>query len=292
MVKGQKILAKGDAARGSLHNDTYYGAIAEPSTGAIRYVVRKSLSSFKKESEVKNIVDDAVMKIVQKAVAEKGFAKAMAEPIWMNEEKGVLIKKVRCYAEKVTNPLNIRHHRDSSDKEYKRQFHVANDRNYLMAIYMGFDARGREKRDFVLKNNLEAAEFYKSSTSAHRESLVPDKSPHGYDHFCTLRIGAIVLLYEKSPDEIWNESLKEIGRRLYKVTGLSSMVIGNRQYGVLKLTYHEEARPSTQVKSKNGAYSQGEELRPAITMLHTQINALVEGYDFRITETGKIIRLR
>ena len=54
--KGRK-LALGDSARGSLHNDSYYGAIEQD--GVIKYVIRKELRSLK-ESDVENIVDESV----------------------------------------------------------------------------------------------------------------------------------------------------------------------------------------------------------------------------------------
>ena len=79
-----KVLAKGDCARGSLHNDTYYGAIERD--GEIRYVVRKALSELK-ENDVENIVDDTVKSIVKQAIKEKGLKDAIAEGIFMNEEK-------------------------------------------------------------------------------------------------------------------------------------------------------------------------------------------------------------
>ena len=52
------------------------------------------------------------------------------------------------------------------------------------------------------------------------------------------------------------------------------------------------SRRSKDVKVLNGAYKQGEELRPAILMLHTQLRALVQGYDFEINELGEIKWLR
>lgn len=46
------------------------------------------------------------------------------------------------------------------------------------------------------------------------------------------------------------------------------------------------------LRQKNGAYKQGEDLRPSILMLHTQIKALVQGCDFEINEAGEIKSLR
>ena len=79
--KKKKVLCKGDAARGSLHSDTYYGAIEND--GVVRYVKRINLASMK-VTDVKNIVDDAVRGIVEAAIREKGFKEAMAGTIWMN----------------------------------------------------------------------------------------------------------------------------------------------------------------------------------------------------------------
>lgn len=149
LIDGKKVLSKGDAARGSLHNDTYYGAIE--SDGVVKYVKRINLASMK-ENDVKNIVDDTVRGIIEAAINEKGFKEAMSSTIWMNEEKQIPIKKVRCYTPSVTKPLNIRQQRDVSSKEYKQQYHVTNDSNYLLALYIGKDKKGKEKREFEIIN--------------------------------------------------------------------------------------------------------------------------------------------
>lgn len=293
LLDGKKVLSKGDAARGSLHNDTYYGAIEND--GVVRYVKRINLASMK-ENDVKNIVDDTVRGIIETAINEKGFKEAMASTIWMNEEKQIPIKKVRCYTPSVTKPLNIRQQRDVSSKEYKQQYHVTNDSNYLLALYIGKDKKGKEKREFEIINMLQTAQYFKTSNDkvAVGKNIVPLKSEHDYPFAYSLKIGTMVLLYEKSPNEIWEASLMDNNKRLYKVVGLSAMRMKGRNvdYATIKLKHHEEARLSTELKAKNGAFKQGEELRPSIIMLHTQLNALVQGYDFEINELGEIKRLR
>lgn len=291
LIDGKKVLSKGDAARGSLHNDTYYGAIEND--GVVRYVKRINLASMK-ESDVKNIVDDVVRGIIETAINEKGFKEAMSSTIWMNEEKQIPIKKVRCYTPSVTKPLNIRQQRDVSSKEYKQQYHVTNDSNYLLALYIGKDKKGKEKREFEIINMLQTAQYFKTSNDkvAVGNNIVPIKSEHDYPFAYSLKIGTMVLLYEKSPNEVWDASVKERGRRMYKITGLSSMTINGCSYATINMRNHEEARLSKEVKAKNGTYKQGEEFRPAIIMLHTQLNALVQGYDFEINELGEIKRLK
>lgn len=285
-VKGHgKVVAKGDSARSSLHNDTYYGAIERD--GEVRYVVRRALSSFEKISEIENIVDETVREKVRQAVEGKNFKKAIAEPIYMNKEKGILINKVRCFVPSVKSPLNIRHHRDQSNKEYKQQFHVANDSNYCMAIYEG-EVKGKKKRGFKIVNMLEASSHFKWSNENRCTNIVDAQNSANLPWKQTIKIGTNVLLYESSATELYEASDKELSRRLYKVIGLSSMLVTGCMYGIINLRHSTESRPAKDIKSKNGAYKSGEDFRPAITMLHTQLNALIEGQDFDITPLGEI----
>ena len=289
--KGKKVLTQGDTARVSLHNDTYYGAIKVD--GDLKYVVRKSLDGLD-EKDVKNIVDGEVRTIVENAILLHGsLKKALDETIWMNEDKQIPIKKVRVFAGSVTRPINIRQQRDQSKHEYKRQYHVQNDRNYMMAIYVGHDNKGKDKREFELINNITAANFYRRSNDRvpTDNQLVPRNSPSGYELRYKLKIGTMVLLYENSPEEVWDLDRMNLQKRLYKVTGLSSMVInGKYNFGTIEMVYHQDARPSTEIKKINGEFKSGEEFRAGIKMLHSQIRALVQGVDFEINDLGEIRR--
>ena len=279
------IYLQGDTARGSLHNDTYYGAIEKD--GEIRYVVRKCLSSLEKISDIENIVDDAVKEKVKTAIAEKGFKEAISGTIFMNEEKGIVIKKVRCFANDVKKPINIRHQRDLSPKEYKQQYHVKNEGNYMLAIYEDV-VKGKVRRDYELVKTIEAAEYYRRSTDkSERMSLVPERSPKGFPLKWKLKIGQHVILYETSPEEIVFTDKADVSKRLYVITGLSYLS-GRNDYGTIVMRHHQEARMAKDVKPKNGAYINGEAYRGSIIMLHTQFNAMVEGIDFEINALGEI----
>lgn len=277
---------RGDTARVSLHQDTYYGAIER--NGEVRYVVRKPVG----DVDPKNIVDDVVRDKVMSAISEHGsLKKAVEAGIWMNKEKGVKINKVRVYANQIKRPLEIRKQRDVSVKEYKRYFHVANDSNYIMGIYVGTDKKGKEKRTFELVNSLDAVRFYNSGVLKQGIDLLPNEDSNGYALKWKLKIGTMVLLYENTSDEIYDLDTKMLTRRLYKITGMSSMVVSGCSYGTLTMVYHQEARPSTEFSSKNGVYKSNEELRPGITLLHTQFKGLVQGQDFEINDIGEIIFL-
>ena len=281
-----KFIAKGDCARGSLHKETYYGAIERD--GEIKYVVRKALASFEKEADIDNIVDDTVREIVREAVRGKTFKEAIAQPIYMNKEKGILIKKVRCYARRMMTPLNIRLHRDASSKDYKQAFHVANDTNYCMAIYEGM-VKGKVKRDFELVKTIDAATYFRDSTSkAEFPTLVPSKTNSQLPLKSIIKIGTMVLLYENTPAEIDFVDKKDLARRLYKVVGLSSLSTKTNVYGRISIKYHQEARESKDVKIENTTYKNGGVHYPLIMLYHTQFNALVEGFDFHVNAIGDV----
>ena len=268
-----------------------YGAIKV--NGDLKYVVRKSLDGLD-EKDVKNIVDNEVRSKVENAILINGsLKKALEEPIWMNEEKQIPIKKVRVFTGSVTRPINIRQQRDQSKHEYKRQYHVQNDRNYMMAIYVGQDKKGKEKREFELVNNITAANFYRRSNDhiPTDNQLVPLFSKSGYELRYRLKIGTMVLLYENDPEEVWELDRNNLQKRLYKVTGMSILVVSSNKYGRIYLVHHQDARPSSDIKFTNGAFLNSDDFRAGIMLLHTQFNTLVQGVDFEINDLGEITRL-
>lgn len=267
--------------RGALHKDKYYGAINRD--GTVRYVIRRYLSDLA-EKDIKNIVDSAVREKVELAVKERGFKNLLSEPVWMNREKGIEIKKVRIFTPSVTNPIHLKPLRDESRHPHKRFVNVANDSNYCLCIYEGNITGKKTKHSFKLINLLEAARGHKSG-----EDLYPLSDQDGLPLKWKLRVGDMVLFYEKTPKELYECSKEELVKRLYKISGLNRNPSG-AGYGVVTLRYHKEARPTSDSATKyiSGTWKEGEIIRPAITQLHTQFNAIVEGEDFILTPTGEI----
>lgn len=279
---GKALYVQGDTARGSLHQDTFYGAIEKD--GKINYVIRKSLDSLE-EKDINNIVDDVVREKILSAVKNKGLKAAVAEGIWMNEEKGIPIKKVRLYARSITSPIHLKKHRDVSAKEYKRDYHVANDGNYCMAIY------GEEKPSFKIVNNLEAARFFNGKIG--ESTIVPMADEKGRPVRCILKIGTTVLFYQDSPSEIDLQDTADLSRRMYVVTGFSVSSVKRPNgkvdyYGLSTFRHHQEARKASELTAKKGTWTNDEAYRPIIAMLHTQFRAIVQGNDFTIKEDGTI----
>ncbi len=282
---GETIYIQGDTARGSLHQQTFYGAIKRDDE--VKYVVRKALADLKDATEADKIVDEAVRKCVKNAITLKGFKEAISEPICFNESKGVYIKKVRVFTPSVTSPIHLKKHQMLSRFDHKQQYYVVNDGNYCMAIYEGTDAKRRTKRSFRIVNNLDAAKFYNGKTN--RYDLVPQSDEKDYPLKYILRTGTMVLFYENSPEELYECSRAELAKRLYKVTGMSSMLIQKKyNYGIVILKHQQESRPAGELKAKNGEWKIGENYRPMIIVNHNQLNAYIEGHDFDLTVTGEI----
>lgn len=279
--KKKKVLCKGDAARGSLHSDTYYGAIEND--GVVRYVKRINLASMK-VTDVKNIVDDAVRDIVEAAIREKGFKEAMAGTIWMNEEKQIPIKKVRCYTS-IKNPISFdkKKQRDLSDKEYKRNYYVTTKGNYIVALYVGSTKTGKRKTFYEFVNMMEAAGYYKTSNdkSVVGHNIVPLEKDDCQLAFI-LKKGTMVIFYKDTKEEVWDYSQKETVRNLYYVSVIESD-------GRVTFKYHQEARLDEELPRNASDTS---DIKPKIRVGLASAKILVQGYDFEINELGEIKRLR
>lgn len=275
-----KFLTGGDSARGRLHQETYYGAINYD--GNIKYVVRKPLDSLT-EKDLDKIVDETVKGIVKGAVEAKGCLKeALADGIYMNKEKGILIKRVRIFSD-VSEPINLKQLRDVSTKEYKRHIHLRKDENYLFAIYEGIDKKKNKKQtETATVDYLDAAKFYKDSKRRDKaNSLVGDYSKKNKLPLkCILKKRQMVLFYEHSPEEIRFKDKKDLSRRLYIVTSIA-------KDGRVKFLHHQAAT-ATGIQSSPIPFTNDGEHQPYYRLSASNIKVLVAGIDFDINILGEI----
>ena len=268
----------GDAVRGSLNKESFYGAIRHD--GEIRYVIRKPLSSLD-EKGIENIVDDGLRGYVKQLVAKHGL-KALKEDSGVEWDGYKRPRAVRVFCTMVKNPLSLKKQAYSSRYDYKNDYHVMNDRdgNYAMALYEGEDERGKSKFRMKLLSNLEAVRIRKETGGR----LFPYVDSDGYRLKNILRNGMYVLFYEKDPDEIYGCSDEELSRRLHRVTGLFQM----NGSGAVMFVHHLEARTATALGVANGAWTSKSEYRGRFQVAASQVKCLVEGKDFRISVTGRI----
>ncbi|MFA9187932.1 type II CRISPR RNA-guided endonuclease Cas9 [Flavobacterium sp. FBOR7N2.3] len=313
--KGEKLprLQQGDTIRGSLHQDSIYGAIKNSlNTEEIRYVIRKDLESLK-ANDIENIVDETVKEKVKEAVANKVLLLSSNAQqknkidgiVWMNEEKQVLINKVRIYANSVKNPLEIKEHSKLSKSRHvhKQKVYGQNDENYAMAIY---ELDG--KREFELINNFNLAKLIKNGQGFYpmnkkkevkgKTVLIPISKSNNRN--VVLKRGQQVVFYDKEIEQPKDISeIVDFKGRIYLIEGLSIQRIVRPsgkvdEYGVIMLRYFKEARKADDIKKDNfkpdGAFKFSEN-KPTRKMNHIQFTAFVEGIDFKVLPTGKFEKI-
>ncbi|MBC7523349.1 MAG: type II CRISPR RNA-guided endonuclease Cas9 [Flavobacterium sp.] len=312
--KGERIprLQQGDTVRGSLHQDSIYGAIKNPlNIEEIRYVIRKDLESIK-ATDVESIVDEVVKEKVKEAIANKVLLissnaqqkNKLDGTVWMNESKGIAINKVRLYANSVKNPLQIKEHSalSKSRHEHKQKVYGQNDENYCMALY---ELDG--KRDFELINNFNLAKLIKQGQGYYplnkekevkgKKVQIPIAKSNNRD--VVLKRGQQVVFYDKdveTPKDI--TEIIDFKGRIYIIEGLSIQRIksGNNEfeYGVIMLRFHKEARKADEIKKDNfkpdGIFKLGEN-KPTRKMNQNQLTAFVEGIDFKVMPSGKFEKI-
>jgi len=268
--KKKKVLQQGKTARGSLHQDTFYGAIKRQQKNkkgemeeVIKYVVRKPLADLS-EADRKKIVDERIREIalnglkkeislkknlenlkkqipkvddIEEAIIReqmKEIEKQLVSLYMLPNKNGnpIPIKKVRICSN-LTNPISLKKQRDVSEKRFalhKEKYYVNNDGNYLMAIYEGVDKRGKIIRDYKLINNLSAA-----------KGALPEGKYRGLQCLKIIKNGQVVLLFKDDPAELMKMSQNELSQRLYIVRGIDDDGI--------KLYFNQEARMTTEVIS-------------------------------------------
>jgi len=211
---GEPLIAQGDSARGSLHKETFYGAIK--SNDEVKYVVRKKIVDMN-AAEKNKIVDLKIREIVL-ANEEKIKNK---EKIWLNEEKGIEIKSARYDASSaVSNPVSLKQHQYISDMEYKQNYYVANSGNYAMALY------GRLTEEDTLKHissyqviSSYDAVVFTANNRVHDDMFLKfdeDNMPLR----AIIKMGTRIILYDKKPNEIKALTKECLLQRLYNVFGI------------------------------------------------------------------------
>lgn len=137
---------------GALHEDTAYGLI-HPS-GEPLYVVRKPLNGMFDSKQAEKIVDPAIRRRVQARLAahggdaKKAFANLEADPLYLNPDKGVVIRKVRIAATKV-GPESAFALKDRRGVEYK---HLKYGNNSHVEIVENIQSGKREGRYVTTKD--------------------------------------------------------------------------------------------------------------------------------------------
>lgn len=305
-IKGQWLT--GDSIRGSLHKDTYYGAIKTTDETCV-LVVRTPISSLN-EKDLASIVDPAVRKAIEEQVRQRmaeqniSFTKAIEQPIYMlnrNGQPATLdcngkalspIRHVRCLAKaglgylKIDTALKIKQQTYKSKHSHKNTYYVQNDDNYLCLFYEGI-SKGKQRKEYRLINFFDIAQLKIHDASVlfnepefncfEGSPLMPLKS--------ILKKGCRVLLYNNAKEELYDLDHDTISQRLYVVYKFNAKGTPN-----LYLRHHLEARKESDcsIEEKGTAFDAHRPLS-YLSLKASNFKAIVEHYDFEIDPVGNII---
>ena len=162
-------------------------------------------------------------------------------------------------------------------KDYKKNYYVVNDENYLISLYRGKDENGK-----VLANNLTVNLLEATKRKISGNELYPSKLEK-LDLYKVLKIGKIVILQNSYEENVCNLAHEQIWNRMYRISGLSKSA--NLSY--VKLSHVLTSKPWAYIP---GNFS----LDDSVEFRRYQVNnfiGLVEGLDFSISPTGEIIKI-
>ena len=291
----------GDSLRGSLHLETWYGAVAMPKfdangiimrdergniipdTDNIKYVVRCPLkykesataSGFKTWEELeKVIVDKALYELMRNQHLGLDFKTACEKGIYMLDKDGNKINRIRhirCFAS-TTNPVSVKAQTYQSKHEHKQQYWAkVGDLSYMVK-YQSEDGKVIQLVPYSLYTISQNRKYGLEDIP---QSIL-GKKQQNLSLVYALRSGMSVLLYQNHVDELKGMPNNELSKRLYVIAGFESD-------GRTKFVHHLSAKKDLGNGEKIENWTQlPEKIRCGIRT----IKFLIEGIDFDITTNG------
>lgn len=289
LKNGKTVFVQGATARGSLHKDTFYGCIQSvpDKTGKSEkiFVQRISVSTLD-EKNAEKIIDKGIRETFEKNLKNKiqTLSDIQTNGIllpYKKDGKDVFVKRVRIKAQP-TSPIVLKKHHnviDRNPKDYKQNYYVVNDENYLLALYRGKDDKGKKISDYQLCNLLDAV-----NRKQNKKELYPDfkeKNKVELQLYKILKIGRIVILQNNEQEDVFALPKEKLWKRLYRVSGLAKS--GDSIH--IKLSHIISSKPWEYMKGEKDLNAGTECLR----YQSTNFIGLVEGDDFAISPIGEII---
>ncbi|RTL51490.1 MAG: hypothetical protein EKK39_07715 [Sphingobacteriales bacterium] len=324
--KGKTFIAKGDAIRGELHEANLYGKIQmvarendipiRDQNGNWKFLENDEAFKIVRRNEVDEnlnidtIVDPSIKKIIKAQMGERSLAATLSEDggVYMLNKEGKRVHKirhVRCFESSVTNPIAVRKHDISSNKEHKNYYWAKNGENVLCALYQKIikDKKGNEKIERELEiislmdlaqlvrsneiKNIDDVELYKTDKKTGK--LIIDEDGIKEKPYAILKPGMKVIFYEKDIDELKILSNAELLSRIY--------ITGNFEDGRINFYHHIASLSSKQIEeklvemkaSKKGASSVNFlNPFPKLRLSKNNLNMAIENKHFAVFPDGSI----
>lgn len=308
--------ATGDAIRGQLHLDSFYGKIKvvqrdknnapiKDEEGNWVYVEKNDGFGFvkreivDKDLKIESIVDPHLRELFIKQMNGRNLDKTLKEDsgIWMlnkNGNKVHSIRHVRCFANDVTEPLAIKKQTYLSSKDYKNNYWAKNGENYAYAFYQGL-IKNKIERDFVLLNLFDTSKLNRDIETTNIEiekEINYNNKGDKLQLYSILKAGQKVLFFkDNNQNELMELDKSDLSKRLYSI-------IKFEKDGRIVFGYNLDARSDNELKQLeikygksiyNGFSSINFEIPwPKLKLSLGNLNFLIEGKHFEIKPDGEI----
>lgn len=293
---GSIIYEKGQGIRGSLHKDTFYGAIErenETSEKEIWFVIRKPVTNLFSDNEVNTIVDEGI----KSRILKHGLKNIRTPEGWIllpsekdgkgNELKEMLIKKLRVKtANKNLPKIKAQSHvAQKNRKPYKESYYATLENIFAMAIYETINEKGKKEQAYNTISAFDLAKHNQGNSKLElpvEENIVKNKGKKNeilIPLSKVLRVNQMVFFYENSPEELKNISKEELNRRLFKITQFESD-------GRIQMRHHAQGGADKDLVKESSVNFERQVQKLRISL--SNVKAVFEGKDFILYPTGKI----
>lgn len=315
--KGEPIYLQGDVARGSLHKETFYGAILRPEldkkTGIpildksgeekqkLNYVLRKELASIE-DSGLKHIVDERIKaiviagrareKVIQKEIAELTKQLKKAE----EHEEEAIKNEIATLKLKIENELYLLPNKNGSPIPIKkvRCFQPTVTDPIHLKPHSHLSEHEHKQSYHVMNDGNHMVTIYEGidkkgnmkrdfsiinmiQAADKTNILNPDRG--ALKLRSTLIKGNCVLFYQNHPDELKKLLSKQLYKRMYQLVKFDKS-------GRLYFRPHTEARPASDLQEQSSIDLNNP--CEQIVMSRNNWNFIVIGQEFELSKSGKI----
>ncbi|GAA3600778.1 HNH endonuclease domain-containing protein [Flavivirga amylovorans] len=295
-TSGNVMYEKGQGIRGSLHKDTFYGAIErenEKSEKEIWFVLRKPVNSSFLDKDVKSIVDEGI----KSRILKHGLKNIRTEEGWIllphekdengNQIKEMLIKRIRVK----TNNKNLpkikaqSHVSRKNRKAYKESYYATLENIFAMAIYETVNDKGKRVLAFKTISAFDLAKHNQGNPKLEmpvEDNIIKNQGKKNevlLPLSKVLRVNQMAIFYENSPNELKNISRDDLSKRLFKITQFEGD-------GRIQFRHHAQGGADKDLKKESllNFDKSAQKLRISLS----NVKAIFEGSDFVLSKTGSI----
>ncbi|WP_262245447.1 type II CRISPR RNA-guided endonuclease Cas9 [Parapedobacter soli] len=251
------------------------------------YSIRKDVTpeNFKDEKSIEKILDEGIKKILKNRLkefggdAKKAFTDLDKNPIYLNKENGITIKRIRVSGVKNAEPLHYKKDHfgndilDENGKQIPADF-VSTGNNHHVAIYQDENGNLQEK----------VVSFFEAVERVNQGLPIIDKTYNqhlGWQFLFTMKQNEMFVFPNKSSGFIPTEidlldpkNKKLISPNLFRVQTLSIVQYGNNTVRDFKFRHHLEALLNDKKELQGITFQQLKSLPPLKNIVKVRINHL------------------